>query len=512
VSSALPNLDDVEPHSVGRYTLLHELASGGMGTVHLARFQGEVGFSRTVVVKRMHPQFAKEPEFVCMFLDEARLASRIRHPNVVSVLDVANSSGALLLVMEYVHGLSLSQVMTLVGADGLPPEIAAAIACGLLFGLHAAHEAKTDRGQPLELVHRDVSPQNVMLGADGVARVVDFGIASATARLTTTAQGQLKGKLSYMAPEQVRGEPLDRRADVFAAGIVLWEMLTARRLVFGSPEARLNFILNGEVAAPSTFRPGLPAAIDEVVMRALARDRQQRFATTEQMAAAVMKAITPAHAFEVARWLESIAAPVLNERAAVLEAAERRSVRPLSPSAPDAFEAAHSITRVQLPSFDDYTAPRASSDSVSSPTTVVSPQAVRRPSRKGTALLLGAALALPLMLAARAALYRQPGADVQANAKSAPPAEPASKLAEMPKPVVVVPAPPAIDSAAAALPPAPKAAAPSRSVTSKRRTAPTKTTPAPTPTPTVSKMTNDPCSPPYVLLKGGLKRYKAECL
>jgi serine/threonine-protein kinase len=434
---------------------------------------------------------------------------------VVSVLDVANSAGSLLLVMEYVHGLSLSQVMTLVGAGGLPPEIAAAIACGLLFGLHAAHEAKTDRGQPLELVHRDVSPQNVMLGADGIARVVDFGIASATARLTTTAQGQLKGKLSYMAPEQVRGEPLDRRADVFAAGIVLWEMLTARRLVFGPPEARLNFILNGEVAAPSTFRPGLPAAIDEVVLRALARDREQRFATTEEMAAAVMKAIAPAHAFEVARWLESIAAPVLKERAAVLEAAERRSVRPLSPSAPDVVEPASS-TRVERPSLDDPTARWANSGSISSSTTVLSPQAPRRLSRKGTALLLAAALALPLLLGARAALYGEPGGTAHASAPRA--ADPAPKLAEMPKPVVAAPAPSATNSAVAEEPPAPKAAAPSRSVTSKRRTAPTKTAsasasaPAPATAPVVSKVTNDPCSPPYVLLKGGLKRYKAECL
>ena len=217
---------------IGRYALHGEIASGGMAVVHFGRLLGPVGFSRPVAIKRLHPQLAREPNVRAMFIDEARLASRIRHPNVVPTLDVVTDGGDLLLVMEYVHGESLQQLLRAVRKRGepVPLRITLAVMTAVLHGLHAAHEATTETGQALNVVHRDVSPQNIMVGVDGVARVLDFGIARATVRLENTREGIVKGKLAYMAPEQLGGVVVDRRAAVYAATVVLWEMLTGKRL------------------------------------------------------------------------------------------------------------------------------------------------------------------------------------------------------------------------------------------------------------------------------------------
>ena len=217
---------------LGRYALHAELASGGMATVHIGRLMGPVGFARTVAIKRLHAHFAKDPEFVSMFLDEARLAGRIRHPNVVPVLDVVAEQGELFLVMEYIHGDSLSKLLRQVREQGekMPLGVTVSILAGALQGLHAAHETTNDQGEPLEIVHRDISPQNIMVGADGITRVADFGIAKAAGRAQSTQDGQLKGKLCYMAPEQLAQRPVDRRTDVYSASVVLWEALTGQRL------------------------------------------------------------------------------------------------------------------------------------------------------------------------------------------------------------------------------------------------------------------------------------------
>ena len=190
---------------VGRYALYAEIAAGGMATVHFGRLLGPVGFSRTVAIKRLHPQFAKDPEFVSMFLDEARLAARIRHPNVVPTLDVVATDGELFLVMDYVPGESIARLSRVLRErqETLPIRILSATIAGVLHGLHATHEAKDERGHPLGIVHRDVSPQNVLVGTDGVPRVLDFGVAKAAGRVQTTREGQIKGKLSYMPPEQL---------------------------------------------------------------------------------------------------------------------------------------------------------------------------------------------------------------------------------------------------------------------------------------------------------------------
>ena len=272
----------------GRYVLHDELASGGMATVLLGKLIGAAGFSRTVAIKRLHPQFAKDPEFVSMFIDEARIAARIRHPNVVATLDTVSVHGELFLVMEFVLGESLSKLTRPTTGEtqpAVPVDIAVAIMVGALHGLHAAHEATDERGVGLEVVHRDVSPQNVMVGVDGVSRVLDFGVAKALGRLQTTHQGQVKGKVAYMAPEQLRAQRVDRRTDVYAASVVLWEVLTGRRLfVSHSPGETMARVLEQTVDPPSKHAKGIAVALDEIVLRGLRRDPSQRFATAEEMA------------------------------------------------------------------------------------------------------------------------------------------------------------------------------------------------------------------------------------
>src|SRR5258708_3447542 len=192
------------PHIIdGRYAIYDEIASGGMATVHFGCSLGAGAFSRVVAVKRLHAHLARENEFVTMFMDEARVAARIRHPNVAPILDVVATDREIFLVMEYVHGESLSKLFGAMRASRQPMPVAAAILVGLLGGLHAAHEATDERGMSLRIVHRDVSPQNLIIGADGVARIVDFGIAKAVGRLQHTQTGEIKGKFGYMAPEQV---------------------------------------------------------------------------------------------------------------------------------------------------------------------------------------------------------------------------------------------------------------------------------------------------------------------
>jgi serine/threonine protein kinase len=305
-----------------------------MATVHLGRLLGPAGFARTVAIKRLHAQYAKDPDFVSMFLDEARLAARIRHPNVVSTLDVVVHEGEVFLVMEYVHGDSLAKLWRLTSAKPMgasepaaanaPLCIVVAIMAGVLHGLHAAHEAGDEHGEPLHIIHRDVSPQNILVGADGVARVLDFGVAKAARRLHTTGDGSLKGKLRYMAPEQLRGEPIDRRVDIFSASIVLWEMLTGVRLFHGEePDVYVARLLSNRIDPPRKVAPELPPLLDDIVMRGLAPDREDRFATARDMAVALENAVTPTTTHEVSEWVTRTLGTGLEVRAAILANIER---------------------------------------------------------------------------------------------------------------------------------------------------------------------------------------------
>jgi serine/threonine protein kinase len=305
------------PLRIGRYLLFDSFAKGGMASVHFGRVLGPVGFSRIVAIKRHHSQFAKEPEFVSMIIDEARLAGRIRHPNVVPVIDVVQLPDELLLVMEYVAGVSLARLARAAATRGeqIPIPVAAAIACDVLSGLHAAHVAKNERGEPLGIVHRDVSPQNVLLGADGLARVTDFGIAHAVERVAVTRTHDIKGKLEYMAKEQLRRERVDRRADVYASGIVLWEMLTgARPFAEDDQKALLNRVFSGDFLAPSRLRPEVPPELDAVTLTALCPDATGRFESALAMAQAVSRAAPRASHIEVGEWVSATVADELAAR------------------------------------------------------------------------------------------------------------------------------------------------------------------------------------------------------
>ena len=339
MGTSLLHGEEAKPLQIGGYALWGEIASGGMASVHYGRLIGPSGFSRAVAVKRLHRRHAEDNEFVSMFLDEARVAARIRHPNVVATLDVVSSNGELLIVMEYVAGETLARLIGAAVGRGhpMPFPVAASIVEQLLRGLQAAHEARGEDGQALNLVHRDISPQNILVGIDGVARVLDFGVAKAATQVQTTERGRIKGKLGYMAPEQLKGESCDRRADIFAAGIVLWESLTGRRLFRGSDIAEVvHKVTETDVPPPSAVTPSVPVEVEAVVMRALQRDPAERYASAREFADALEAAIESATVSEVADWVSSAGRERLRARAALIASLEARAHRASRPGSVEA--------------------------------------------------------------------------------------------------------------------------------------------------------------------------------
>jgi len=452
--------------TVGRYVLSSVIAAGGMATVHLGRVVGAAGFTRVVAIKRLHPHFAKDPEFVSMFLDEARLAARVRHPNVVPVLDVEQHDGELFLVMEYVHGESLSSLLR--AANGpMPPRMALAIAAGVLHGLHAAHETVDGQGRPLGIVHRDVSPQNILVGVDGVARLLDFGVAKTAWRLQTTREGQLKGKLSYMAPEQVQGAVIDRRVDVYAASIVLWELLSSARLYpTREPGDVILRILASAVDPPSAHNADVPAEIDALVLRGLSRNPQRRFATAREMASAIESAMPLASAPEIGEWVQALAGDVLAARATSVAMTERGEIEPVSVRAsPDDVATA--------PATGAYV---ASNDAKS----------VRRPVGPQVA----AAGALVIAATASLGAYVALGRASSARAPSAPALAASSPDAKEAPPDPSAPPATAPQAAMSPAPPTHPRRAPSHSTTSRKKS----------------------CDPPYYVDPRGIHVPKPECL
>ncbi len=301
----------------GRYAIHDEIASGGMATVHLGRVLGSFGFTSTVAIKRLFPQLAKDPEFVAMLFDEARLASRVRHPNVVRVLDVFAEGGDLCLVMEYVEGESLSHLCRAATKrnDAVPLPIAVSIVSSILHGLHAAHQATDEKGVLLGLVHRDVSPQNVIVGVDGVTRLIDFGIAKAAGRSSVSRDGQLKGKIAYMAPEQIRSGQVSSKTDIYGASVILWELLTGERLFEGETQGIvLGRVLDDPVPPPTELRADLPRALDELILKGLNRDPAQRFDSARAMALELERLTAPASPAQVGEWVQSLCADELAAR------------------------------------------------------------------------------------------------------------------------------------------------------------------------------------------------------
>jgi serine/threonine protein kinase len=314
-----------------------------MATVFLGRISGAGGFQRFVGIKRLHPHLAREPEFIEMFLEEARLAARIHHPNVVPILEIGTSDQGYYIVMEYVEGDTFANLIARTAQSGrrMPVRIALRILVDVLAGLHAAHELADDDGKPLGIVHRDVSPQNILIGIDGSARLTDFGVARATSKLSTTRTGQLKGKLAYMAPEQARAaKDIDRRADIFAAGVVFWEALEGRRLFKGDGEAdTLNKVLHEPIPPLKNSGSSVAREIETVLEVALDRDRTRRFATAALFADALERAAYEVDAVathkDVAAYLDEVlGSEIVAQREMVRTLIARSEPKPKSLSMP----------------------------------------------------------------------------------------------------------------------------------------------------------------------------------
>jgi len=511
---------------VGRYLICAEMASGGMATVHLGRLLGPAGFSKIVAIKRLHPQFAADPEFLSMLIDEARLASVISHPNVVSSLDVVVEDNELLLVMEYVQGETLAQLIRLARKQKASPPlgIIQRILGDALDGLHAAHTASVG-GQPLNIVHRDVSPQNIMVGENGVARVLDFGIAKAESQSQITRPGMVKGKFSYLSPEQIRGLPLDARTDVFSAGVVLWESLTGQRLFnLEGVKKTVERVLSAPIPAPSSKNPAISASLDRVVLKALERQRSRRYQSAAEFADALRAVAGEATRAEVSAWVTSTAAEVLSQRLEALQKLEVLDVpdandRPRSEPAPDWEDA----TLVEWPSAEGSSAQLWETKSVSitsgGTTRSVTPQ-LQTPSRHRPIAGVGLALLVSVLtIVGIVSSRRQLGALGVSSARPAPhtaahqPPRAATASSNAPAESLAASASASASEAATVsvpivqldqLPATPRV---TRSAVSSSAPAPVKTThAAPAPVPSVN------CDTPYRIDASGVRRVRFECL
>jgi len=497
----------------GQYVLHDAIASGGMATVHVARLVGQYGLGRIVAAKRLHPRLAKDPEFLAMFRDEAHIASTIRHPNVVSVLDVALSDTDVILVQEYVHGVSLDALTRVAEARGeaVDPTVAAAVASAIARGLHAAHEARDPRGEPLHVVHRDVSPHNVLVGADGAPRLVDFGIAKARSSSHVTRQGMFKGKLGYASPEQLRGIRATRSSDIYSVGVVLWELLVGRRIHAGCADAGVVLrVCSGDLPDPMEalehLRQSIPRprwamieALTPVVMRALAPTPAERFATADAFADAIVLAVTPASSATLSRWVHDLGGETLAERSRALAVAHEANV-----------ESAASLTPIAWP--QSVPPPAVSHD-----TSGAAPAA--RWARSWVPLVAGLVIGLVTAAGTGAVILRRAGAPLASAATgqaallaAAAPiaASRAGAAGESPRLAPLVPldaTDPATRELAPASPAKPAAAIAKTAARAHARPAPPReATAAPEP-----PAEADGCTPPFYY-EGSKKVFKADCL
>jgi serine/threonine-protein kinase len=481
--------------TIGRYALFDAIASGGMATVCLGRLVGQAGFSRTVAVKCLHKEYARDPEFVAMLLDEARLAARIQHPNVVSTLDVVVTEGEIFLVMDYVHGESLARVLRALQdrRETVPVPVAAAICAAALHGLHAAHEAKGEDGAPLAIVHRDVSPQNILLGADGSVRVTDFGVAKAAGRIQSSSTGQLKGKFAYMSPEQVLGRTVDRRTDIFAASIVLWEMLAGRRLFQGvTRDEVLARVVATAVPSLGQTAPEVPARLEEVLLCALDPEPEQRFATAREFAQAIERAAPIATPAQISEWLEHSFGDVLAERTKAVSSVEARWGGKL-----DAAEVIEKVVSsdATVAATPMAAAGFASGEPVSQMATVSQSRAEPRRGLRlaGLASVVAVGLLAVLTLVRAGLAPARPAAPPASSQDAVPPL---SSQAAAP--------PPSSEGAAAPVPSDPPAP---RSTVS-----PAPFASGPKPRPSYPRPKSSDCTPPYTVDAQGRRHFKLQCI
>jgi serine/threonine-protein kinase len=464
----------------GRYEVLQAIASGGMATVHLARAVGAGGFERLVAIKSMHAGFADDPQFVAMFLDEARVAARIRHPNVVGTIDVEQDDEGLFLVMEFVEGPSLSAMIRAVHhrKERLPQGVALRILLDALMGLHAAHEQTGPSGEPLHIVHRDVSPHNILVGLDGLSKITDFGVAQAEARLSSTRGGEVKGKLAYMSPQQVCAEPIDRRADVYAAGVVLWELLAGQRLFVGNNDGALvKQVLAGPSGSPRARCDDVPASIDRECMRALSLATEDRHPTALAFAEALELAAEEAKLAIATPRAVAAYAKALGAHKPLAIPPLQTSVTPLSRAAarqgPSA--GAERAEQADLSQLASVSAAPGTESQVSSLVSAVEPA---RPQSSRARLAAAAALSLGIGALGAVLVVRYLGAGPGAGAAPSAADDPSKTAAQdAGAPVVsVAPGPTAgpAQSAATSAPPSAPPAAPSATSPTKPSVAPAK--------------------------------------
>lgn len=367
-----------------RYEALVKLASGGMATVWIGTARGALGFRQLVAIKKPHPHLLEQEGFREELIAEARLASMIRHANVVDVRDVEEDGTSISLVMDYIEGASLGDLLVAASRREarVPARVAVRIVRDACAGMHAAHELLDEKNRPVGLVHRDISPQNILVGEDGIARVTDFGVAKfARKNMQSTSAGSLKGKLAYMAPEYLRSEPIDRRFDVFAAGIVLWESLSGQRCFRGDSEAE-TFRRILEVTPPrlSSIVPAL-APLDDVVATALEKSASARFQNAAAMGAALETAATEAGLLashtEVAATLKELVGPLLADRRERVRAklAHEPSLASLSGDmvSPLADPAPDTVPATETSSIADPMASTQTSDAIAVSTTTTTP-------------------------------------------------------------------------------------------------------------------------------------------
>jgi serine/threonine-protein kinase len=328
----------------GRYTLLYRIASGGMASLYLGHYAGPDGFEKYVAIKRIHQHLAENPDFCKMFVDEARLAARISHPNVAQVLELGAVGGSYFIAMEYVDGESLNAILR---RTKVPLAVGARLISHAAQGLHSAHQLRSIEGGQLEVVHRDVSPSNLMVTYDGVMKIVDFGVAKARGNTHTTGVDTIMGKFAYISPEQLRADgegPIDRRADIFALGIVLYEVTTRRRLFYAeNDQASADLVLAKPIVPPSAFDSDYPAELEAIVMRALQRKRSDRYQSAHELhldlEAFLSAAGTPVLQSTVGELMSATFPDAIAEKAELM-----RSCRQMLESTPPAVEESSSPT------------------------------------------------------------------------------------------------------------------------------------------------------------------------
>jgi uncharacterized protein (TIGR02265 family) len=317
----------------GRYQLIRKIATGGMGQIYLARQQGPVGFEKLLVVKRILPHLSEEEEFIEMFFDEARIAAALNHPNIAQIYELGEVGGDYFIAMEYVQGDSIRAVNERAATKrkgGMPIALKVRVIAEAAAGLDFAHRAKNPAGKALGLIHRDVSPQNILVGFNGGVKLIDFGVAKAADKVSQTETGSIKGKYAYMSPEQAKGEDLDPRSDVFGLGIVLHELLTGQRLFKRDVEtATLKAVVQAKVAAPSTIVKGIPKALDAIALKALSKKRDDRFASAGDLQMALETFLTeqrmPGTSAHLAAFMRELYSDVIKKGGAELPPADAKA-------------------------------------------------------------------------------------------------------------------------------------------------------------------------------------------